>query len=187
MEKQTQELTSWIKEISTADSQIAFKSIYLAYYTQLIRFTCLYISSIAEAEEIVSDTFLTIWNNRKILLQISSFNSYVYSIARNKAISHYRKQHMEKVELNEKNIDFFSQTETTPEEDLIRKEDLKKLNEAINSLPFKCKMTFKLIREDGLKYKEVAEILDISIKTVEAHLSTAIKKLRKTLADIYPT
>ena len=185
MEKQNQEIISWIKEVSLSDSQVAFKSIYLTYYPQLIRFTCLYISSIAEAEEIVSDTFLTIWNNRKILLQISSFNAYVYSIARNKAISHYRKQHMEKVELDEKTIDFFFQTETTPEDELIKKEDISKLNEAINALPFKCKMTFKLIREDGLKYKEVAEILDISIKTVEAHLSTAIKKLRKTLTDIY--
>ena len=54
---------------------------------------------------------------------------------------------------------------------------------AIDSLPAKCKMAFKLVREDRLKYKEVAAILDISVKTLEAHLANAVRKLRETLAE----
>jgi RNA polymerase sigma-70 factor (ECF subfamily) len=134
-----------------------------------------------EAEEIISDTFLIVWENRKSLPDIGNFDSYIYSVARNRAVSLYRMQHMKKVDLDEDEIDLFFQADTTPEEELIAKEDVERLNRAINSLPNKCKLVFKLVREERLKYKEVASILEISVKTVEAHLATAVKKLRETL------
>lgn len=163
------------------DSQMAFKSLYFTYFRRMMRFTTLYVSSAVEAEEIVSDTFLAVWNNRKSLLKIANFDAYIYSIAKHKAISYYRTIHMEQIELNEISIDLFTYTETTPEDDLISKERINQLNKAIDALPAKCKAAFKLVREDKLKYKEVATILDISVKTLEAHLSTAIKKLRESL------
>jgi len=169
--------------MALSDSQTAFKSLYTAYVNPLLRFVSHYVSTPMEAEEVISDTFLTIWNNRKTLPDVSSFDSYIYSIARNKAISFYRGQHMKKVDIDEKSIDLFFQTDTTPEEELIAKEEIDRLNAAINALPNKCKMVFKLVREDKLKHKEVATILNISIKTVEAHLATAIKKLREALAS----
>lgn len=174
-------IAQFICEIAMNDSQTAFKSLYLSYFQRLIRFTKLYVSSTVEAEEIVSDTFLAIWNNRKSLLKVTNFDSYIYSIARHKAISYYRTIHMEQVELNEITIDLFTHTETTPEDDLISKERINSLNNAIDALPAKCKIAFKLVREDKLKYKEVAAILDISVKTLEAHLSNAVKKLREAL------
>ena len=73
----------------------------MTYFGPLMRFTGMYVSSPAEAEEIVSDTFLAIWNNRKQLPGISNFDSYIYTVARHKAISYYRKQHMEQVSLDE--------------------------------------------------------------------------------------
>lgn len=167
--------------MALSDSQPAFNALYLTYVNQLLRFVSFYVSSSMEAEEVVSDVFLSIWNNRKSLPDVSNFDSYIYSIARNKAISFFRSQRMKNIDVDEKTIDLFFQTETTPEEELIAKEDIDRLNAAIDSLPDKCKMVFKLVREDKLKYKEVATILDISIKTVEAHLATAIKKLREAL------
>ncbi len=91
---------------------------------------------------------------------------------------------MEQVSLDEISIDLFTSTETTPEEELISQEGIHRLNLAIDSLPAKCKMAFKLVREDKLKYKEVAAILDISVKTLEAHLANAVRKLRKHLPTI---
>ena len=176
-------IMQWVCEMALSDSQVALKSLYIAYFARLMRFTCLYVSSPAEAEEIVSDTFLAIWNNRQALPGIGNFDSYIYTIARHKAISYYRKQHMEQVSLDEVSIDLFTSTETTPEEELISQEGIKRLNMAIDSLPAKCKMAFKLVREDRLKYKEVAAILDISVKTLEAHLANAVRKLRETLAE----
>lgn len=176
-----EDIAEWICEMALTDSQKAFKSLYLTYFQRMMRFTNLYVSSVVEAEEIVSDTFLAVWNNRKSLLKITNFDAYIYSIARHKAISYYRTIHMEQIELNEISIDLFTHTETTPEDDLISKESLNQLNKAIDALPAKCKAAFKLIREDKLKYKEVAAILDISVKTLEAHIATAVKKLRESL------
>ena len=96
----------WVCEIALSDSQTAFKSLYLAYFQRLMRFTSLYVPSSVEAEEIVSDTFLSLWNNRKSLPEISNFDSYIYGIARHKAISLYRTQHMEKVQIDENTIDY---------------------------------------------------------------------------------
>jgi len=152
--------------MALSDSQTALKSLYMTYFGPLMRFTGMYVSSPAEAEEIVSDTFLAIWNNRKQLPGISNFDSYIYTVARHKAISYYRKQHMEQVSLDEISIDLFTSTETTPEEELISQEGIHRLNLAIDSLPAKCKMAFKLVREDKLKYKEVAAIHDISVKNI---------------------
>lgn len=183
MRENRDDIIQWVCEMALSDSQIALKSLYMAYFGPLMRFTGMYVSSPAEAEEIVSDTFLAIWDNRKQLPGISNFDSYIYTVARHKAISYYRKQHMEQVSLDEISIDLFTSTETTPEEELISQEGIHRLNLAIDSLPAKCKMAFKLVREDKLKYKEVAAILDISVKTLEAHLANAVRKLRETLAD----
>lgn len=167
--------------MAVSDSQTAFKSIYLAYFHRLIRYVSLSISSEVETEEIVSDTLLAVWNNRHTLPDVTNFDSYIYSIAKNKIINHYRIKRIEKVELKENHIDLFIHTATTPEEDLISKEDIERLNRAVNALPPKCKMAFKLIREDKLKYKDAAALLDISVKTLEEHIATAVRKLREAL------
>lgn len=171
----------WVDEITLFDSQSAFKSLYHHYFDRLLRFVYLYIPSRSEAEEIVSDTFLSIWNNRKKLPAVNNFDAYIYTITRYKTISYLRSHHENKVSINEVTVDLFAHTETTPEDDLITKEDIKQLNEAINSLPDKCKMAFKMVREDKMKYKDVATILDISVKTVEAHITTATRRLREVL------
>lgn len=182
MEKQSDKINEWICEIALSDSQSAFKSLYLAYFQRLTRFISLYVSSPVEVEEIISDTFLALWNNRKSLPEVGNFNSYIYSVARNKAISQYRTQHMEKVDMDENMIDLFAHTDTTPEKELISKECVDLLNQAINTLPDKCKIAFKLIREDKMKYKDAANILQISVKTLEAHIATAVRKLREVLS-----
>jgi RNA polymerase sigma-70 factor (ECF subfamily) len=184
MGKNLEEITFWIEEIALSDSQTAFESLYSAYFKRMMRFAELYVCSSAKAEEVVSDTFLAVWNNRKQLPGITNFDSYIYSIARNKAISYYRSlSHVETVELNESKIDLFARTDTTPEDELITQEEINRLNAAVNALPDKCKTVFKLVREDKLKYSEVATILNISVKTVEAHLAVAIKKLREALTS----
>lgn len=168
-------------EMASSDSQKALKSLYLIYFQRLMRFASIYVSTLSEAEEIVSDTFLCIWENRYDLPEVKNFDAYIFTIARRKAISYYRKQHFEEVALDEIPIDLFSFTETTPEDELISQETIIQLNHAIEELPDKCKIAFKLVREDKLKYKEVADILNISVKTLENHLANAVKKLREIL------
>lgn len=114
-------------------------------------------------------------------MEVQNYNSYIYGITRHKAISFCRKKQFEYMDIEDYSFDLFFRTETTPEDDLISKEAVSEINEAINDLPEKIKIVFKLIREDNLKYKEVAEILGISVKTVESHMTTAVRKLRETL------
>ncbi|MCC8095864.1 MAG: RNA polymerase sigma-70 factor [Tannerellaceae bacterium] len=173
--------TQWVREIALAGSHTAFKSLYMSYFQRLMRFTNLYVSDPVAAEEIVSDTFISLWENRTQLLEVRNFDSYIFTIIRYKAINYYRNKNIEFLEINGQPFDLYYKTETTPEDDLISKEETERLNNAINSLPNKCKIAFKLVREDNLKYKEVATIMDISVKTLEAHLATAIRKLRQIL------
>lgn len=182
MGKNSPYVMQWVCEMAVSDSQAAFRSLYLHYFDRLLRFASLHVISYSEAEEIVSDTFLAIWNNRASLPEITHFDTYLYSIMRYKIISHLRKQTQQHVSLDELQIDFFAATETTPEDDLITQEEISRLNDAINSLPHKCKIAFKMVREDKMKYKEVAAILEISVKTLEAHLATATRKIREVLA-----
>lgn len=181
METHKDNIEDIISQLSVHSSQSALKTLYVIYFNQLIRFVILYVGSTVVAEEIVSDVFLAVWNNRKTLTSISNFNSYVYKIAKYKSIDYLRSRQMEQIELGEIPIDAFIRTMTTPENDLISKENIDQLNKAIDKLPAKCKLAFKLVREDKMKYKEVASILNVSIKTIEAYITLSIKTLRETL------
>lgn len=170
-----------VYDITHSHSEPALKSLFLIYHQRLFRFISLYVSSSADIEEILSDIFLALWENRTTLSEVQSFNSYIYGIARYKAISFCRKKQVEYIDLENFSVDLFFRTDTTPEDDLISNEEVEKINASINSLPEKTKLVFKLIREDNLKYKEVSEVLGISLKTVEAHMTTAIRRLREAL------
>ena len=101
---------------------------------------------------------------------------------RYKIIDHLRTNVEKNIRLDDLQIDLFAAVETTPEDDLITQEQVELLNDAINSLPNKCKIAFKMVREDKMRYKDVAEALEISVKTLETHLATATRKLREILS-----
>jgi RNA polymerase sigma-70 factor, Bacteroides expansion family 1 len=182
LEKKPFLIAQWICEIAVSDSQKAFESLYLSFFDRLLRFASLHVVSNHEAEEIVSDTFLAIWKGRKTLPEVANFEAYIYSIMRYKIIDHLRTNVQKNIRLDDLQIDLFAAVETTPEDDLITQEQVELLNDAINSLPNKCKIAFKMVREDKMRYKDVAEALEISVKTLETHLATATRKLRELLS-----
>ena len=117
------DIIQWACEMALSDSQTALKSLYMTYFGPLMRFTGMYVSSPAEAEEIVSDTFLAIWNNRKQLPGISNFDSYIYTVARHKAISYYRKQHMERYRWTKSPSTFSHRPKRLPKKSLSAKKE----------------------------------------------------------------
>ena len=181
LDRNQENITQWVCELALADSQQALKALYLTYFERLMRFVATYVSPQESVEEVVSDTFLVIWENRKKLLEVGRFDAYLYAVARNKAVSYLRTQQQEMCSLDEIPVDLYDATCTSPEEDLISQEEIRLLNKAIQSLPPKCRMAFKLVREDHFKYKEAASILQISVKTLEAHVATAVRKLYEVL------
>jgi RNA polymerase sigma-70 factor (ECF subfamily) len=169
-----------IEEMAGNDSQVALKSLFTYYYPRLLLFSSFYVKSKQAAEDVVSETFMAIWEQRQHLVNIRNLNSYIYTIAKNLSVNYLRSEsHYIHVGLSEMEADV--KVRTNPETELISLEMMKRLDEAIDSLPEKCRMAFKLVREHQLKYKEAAEIMEISQKTLEAHMSLAIKKLSEIL------
>ncbi|MDR2627718.1 MAG: sigma-70 family RNA polymerase sigma factor [Dysgonamonadaceae bacterium] len=171
----------FLDELALKNSEQALKALYQAYSDRLMRYIHLYVNSYQDAEELVSDVFITIWENRKEINTIHDFDAYIYRIAKFRALNHLRINHPELVDLDNIPIDLFARTETTPEDDFISREQIEEANRAIEQLPPKTKIAFKLIREDGLRYKDAALHLGISIKTLEAHLTAAVKAIMKTI------
>lgn len=139
----------------------------------------MYVKSGPIAEELVSDVFFALWEDRTQLVEITNFDAYIYRIAKFKVLNYLRDNRSLTVDLDEVPIDLFAFTKTTPEDDYISGELIDAVNEAIEQLPTKSKLAFKLVREDGMKYKDAAEHLGISVKTLEAQLTFAMKKITK--------
>jgi len=179
--KDTLNIDILIEDISRRNSETALKDLYQHYFDKLMRFISLYVKSEQTSEEIISDVFLTIWQNREFLLEVKNFNAYIYTISRNLSIDYLRAKKWNFDQLSDIPFDLYFKTETNPEGELISKESVQSINDAIESLPNKCKMAFKLIREDKMNYKDAAELLNISVKTLEAHITKAVKELRIAL------
>ncbi len=178
-----EKITYWLNELTTKDSQEALRHLYICFFPRLHAFVYSYIHSEETAEEVVSDVFLHIWEKRKQLPEIHYFKSYLYTVARNQAISRYRRETFRQMEVPVSPEYPFRREENNPETELISSEVMKHLNDAVSQLPEKCEQTYRLVREHGLKYKEASDILNISVKTIEAHMSLAIRKLREILTN----
>jgi RNA polymerase sigma-70 factor (ECF subfamily) len=165
-----------------ANSERAFRLIVHAYQDKVVRFISLFVSNEQECEELASDVFLSLWNNREKLAEVENPDSYIFIIAKNKALNHLRKEKAQLVDLDKIQLDIFHNTETTPESIFIDQETVDELNAVIDQLPHKTKLAFHLVREDKMKYKDAAEILGVSIKTIEKQVASAVAKLREKLS-----
>lgn len=170
-----------LQKIARKNDRQAFETLYNAYFKRLFVFCLPMIRSKESAEEIVNDVFIRLWERREALLEIENAEVYLYVAARNRTLDYIRKAPSSKTEdlhtIGGDRISF----SLDPEQLMITKEMKRKIEMAIDRLPPRCKLIFKLIKEDGLKYKEVAAILDLSIKTVEAQLTIAMKKLTSAI------
>ena len=174
-----------VNELSFGDAQNAMKLLYMHYYPKLLLFVSYYIKSKHEAEDIVSDSFFSIWEQRGKLFKVQNINTYVYAIAKNTTFDFMKKKEKAKkhIQYDISETEYLVKSQSTPESDFIKEELIDRLDEAIESLPLKNKIAFKLIREQRLKYKEAAEIMEISVKTLEAHITAAVKRLEKILDE----
>jgi len=129
------------------------------------------------AEELVSDVFVKIWNKRDQFASIRSIKSYLFILARNESISYIRRNKRLKI-INIEEVDdyYFTPLESDGSE-LFDQEMIDRSNRAIESLPVKCKMAFSLAKVNGLKYREIAEIMGISPLTVKNHIAYALEKI----------
>lgn len=172
----------YIEQIALHSDMSAFEKFFHHYYGKLKQFAYLIVKSRPLSEEVASDVFIVIWKNRAHLIEIENINSYLYIATRNIAIRLLQKEKKElffDIDLISENLISFS-TET-PEKILLNKEIVKRIEETIEKLPPRCKLIYKLAKQDGLKLKEIADILNISVKTIDAQLAIAVKRITQSI------
>ena len=164
------------------DDVKAFESVYYLLYDALVKFSIMYIHKKEEAEEIVTDVFVKTWMNRSNMQHIQRPDTYLFVAVKNQSLNYIKKYssiHVVPVEdLNDVSLIDIA----NPHIQLEKKELHFYLDQSIETLPQQCRIIFKLIKEDGLKYKEVAEILNISPRTVQTQLTRAMQKLSVALS-----
>lgn len=178
---ENQRLKRLLKLIAYDDDQAAYKELFMLLYYRLKKFAYSILKSNEEAEELIQDVFLLIWEKRNQLTTIELPRLYFYTTTRNLALTriNQRKKHIRTAPedwLVNLNSIYFE-----PEKLFISEETLRKISGAINGLPPRCRLIFKLVKEDGLHYREVAELLDLSIKTIEAQMAIAFRRIGKCM------
>lgn len=159
------------------NDQAAYKELFTAFYPRLMPLAVGIIKSRQAAEEIVSDVFINIWQKRSRLEHISNLKIYLYTATRNTALNYRQREHPgQTINLDELPVELDT-IPVNPEGMMITAEMKKLIQEAINQLPNRCKIIFKLVKEDELKYREAADLLQISVKTVEAQMTIALRRI----------
>lgn len=165
-------------EISPLTSVSAFESFFKSNYDTFCRFAFTLTQSKEEAEELVQASFVKIWEKKDELENASGIKTYLYNSIKNSFLNQQR--HMG-VRHN------FANNQTT--EDHVNQSDFDlndQINIALDTLPEKCRLIFEKSKFEGMKYKEIADELGISVKTVENQMGKALKLMRAYLKDYLP-
>ena len=163
------------------DDEKSFELLFKKYYASLCRFAFSFTKNRDDSEEVVQEVFVNIWNNRQKINIKTSFKSYLFTSVRNYSLNYLNKAAKQRTE-NIEDVNYYATTEDTDDEESRSSINMEqKIHEAIESLPEKCKEIFSLSKLKNMKNKEVAEHLNISIKTVENQMTIALKKLREDL------
>lgn len=171
-----------IKDLTESDGNQAFEELFLEYYPKLTVFAKKYVGDLDTAKEIVQDFFVRFFEKYPQLNIQSSLKSYLYSSIKNSCLNYLNQQ---KIHL--RHSEYVRSQNKDPEANfinLLEQTELEyKIWQEVSGLPNQCKRIFTLSRKEGVKNKEIAEKLGISIRTVETQISKALKILRTNLSQ----
>lgn len=181
MSLNSHELQELQQRIADYEDEVSYKKIFFLFFLPLKSFSFSIIKSKELAEEIVSDILIEIWAKRKRLAEIEDLKMYLYVSVRNASLRKLQRNKKSIIfSLDEVQVEFSSAYENA-ENILLTQELSEKIDIAIQQLPMRCKLIFKLAKEDKLKYKEIAALLNISVKTIDHQISIALKKIAEAL------
>ena len=160
----------------------SFRQLFDRQFYPLCQFLSYYTTDRMVIEELVQDVFVKLWEDRHIL-QIKTVNAYLYTSARNRMLNHIRDEKKRNILLEQ-----WVQHEMTKEgEECFNIEEFNQnVQKAVEILPQKCRKIFDLSKKEKFTYKQIAEHLDISVKTVETQMGIALRKIREHLSAFYP-
>lgn len=174
------------KGIVNGDTE-SFRVLYEKYYSGLCILACRYTGKKEIAEEIVQETFLKIWEGRKKIEITGSFHAYLYTSVRNGCVNYLkhlmleRKFSEDKSKALQQTVNYLQISQEDGSSMLVAEELEKILDEALDSLPPKCREIFLLSRKENLRYSEIAKKLGLTRNTVQRQMSIALGKLRNKL------
>lgn len=164
------------RRMALYEDEHAFKALFFAFYVQLTRLATAITGAKEPAEEIVADVFTNLWKNRASAAEIADIQLYLYVSVKNNCI-HYLKKHQKQqwqsLDTLQLEQDWYYQ-----ESDRLEVKELEnQIRTAVASLPPRARLIFQMAKEDKLPYKHIADLLGISVKTVDNQLAIALKKL----------
>jgi RNA polymerase sigma-70 factor (ECF subfamily) len=174
----------FIRKVFEEDPKKGMEILFKRYYNALCSYIIRYVYSKEIAQDIISDLFYSLWKDGLYQNMHMSYRAYLYVAARNRALKYLRKElgKGERENLPEEEKDFISSF-PSPQQ-IIQYEELSlKIEQAIQSLPPQNQKVFLMNRFEGKKYTDISKELNISKKTVEAHISKALTLLRKLLQN----
>jgi RNA polymerase sigma-70 factor (ECF subfamily) len=165
-------------------NQDAFQQIFRTYYARLVGLAGAMLRDSSQGEEIVQDVMLELWRRRETLTIESTLQAYLFRATRNRALNYLR--HTRVARRAEPLLRTDAAAASRADENLAESEIQQALQAAVASLPDRCREAFELSRVQGLSYAEIARVMDISVKTVEAQMGKALRLLRERLAPWLP-
>ncbi len=183
MEKKSINISNLVYRIAHENDDKAFRRFFDMFYARLLQLAYMILNNNEEAEDTILEVFTSVWEKRINLPQIESLNKYLYVLVKNRALDKLRKN---------KDMIHDALTDTTiskrivsqnPENILLEKELLEKINQAVLNLPEKCQMVYRLVKEEDHSYQEAADLLNISRKTVDSHINQAMNRIRSCISE----
>ena len=159
----------------------AYRQLFFYYYPRLVRFALSFVTIKEAAEEVVSDVLLKVWALDDQLQKIDNLTVYLFRATRNRSLNYLRDHQKHAARSLDPFDDSFSYPLSDPEALLLQTEWKTRMQRAVESLPPKCGRVYKLVREQGLSYREVAAVMEISENTVDRHLNNALHKMVKAV------
>lgn len=161
----------------------AFERMYETYFMPLCDFALLHTGDKEVSRDIVQRTFLALWESRAQLEIHSSLRSYLYVAVKNRCLNQIKH---EKIKQRHAKHHLYVSSVSSNEDRILLKELELRIERALLHLPDQCREVFRLSRFEHLKYQEIADRLNISVKTVESHMGKALRLMREELADYLP-
>lgn len=168
-------------QVGRYEDPVAYKSLFFLLFPSLQNFAYSIVKSRMVAEEIASDILLDVWVRRNKLIEIENLKLYLFVSVKNASLARLKQENKySKFSIESLDVEFVS--------DYISPQDSTELHEleeviarAVKELPPSCQLIYKLAKEDRLRYKDIAQLLDLSVKTIDNQLSIAIKRIAEAL------
>ena len=174
------------KKVLREGDYVAYRELFTRYYYPLCTYAMRVVAGREVAEEVVADVFVKLWKNREQIEVHTSFEAYMYRAVRNQSLDYlklklhrvYERETLESIQWNPAYADHHS-----PADEMVFNEFYDRVEGHISDLPRQCQIIFRLSREQGLRYREIADQLKISVKTVETQMGRALKVLRERVPE----